>query len=318
MPADHSPTAAAEAATAASVYTGFTATAVLAGLGRALGQEAGAGGWRLLRPPADNAIVNLPERGLIARIGASTAHRDRLARELAVADWLADCGIPAVTPATRTPLPQLEAVDGRPVTWWTYVPSTQAGSSADLGRLLGALHRQREPWPGLPVLDPWARIAQQIGAAEACLPAGDVDRLRSEWGRLRTEWDQSAWSSAPPVVVHGDAYTGNTLVDGDRVVLLDFEDTVTGPREWDVAAVAGSYRLGWTSPAQFAAFRSAYGEALPSLGELDLLSRIILFRRCCWLVSRTGREPAVIPTARQRVSTLHLAPEDRGWTRGGS
>jgi Ser/Thr protein kinase RdoA (MazF antagonist) len=223
-----------------------------------------------------------------------------------------------VTPAARTPLPQLEAVDGHPVTWWAYVPSTQAGSSADLGRLLASLHRQRETWPDLPVLDPWARIAHQIGAAEAGLPAGDVDRLRSEWKRLRAEWDQSAWGSAPAVVVHGDAYTGNTLVDGNRVLLLDFEDTVAGPRDWDLAAVAESYRLGWTSPAQFAAFRAAYGETLPSLEELDLLSRIILFRRCCWLVSRTGREPAVIPAAQQRVSTLHLAPEERGWTRGGS
>jgi Ser/Thr protein kinase RdoA (MazF antagonist) len=318
MPADHSVTATGAAAATDDVYTGFTAAAVLAVLGRALGQDAGASGWRLLRPPADNAIVHLPEHGLIARIGASPAHRDRLARELAVAAWLADRGIPTVTPAAHTPLPQLETIDGRPVTWWTYVPSTQAGSSADLGQLLAALHRQREPWPSLPVLDPWARIAHQIGAAEAGLPAGDVDRLQSEWERLREEWDQSAWGSADPVVVHGDAYTGNTLVDGDRVVLLDFEDTVVGPLGWDLAAVVGSYRLGWTSPAQFAAFRAAYGEALPNLGELDLLSRIILFRRCCWLVSRTGREPAVIPAARQRVSTLHLEPEERGWTRGGS
>lgn len=300
----------------ADAFAAFTGTAVLASLRRAL-PHVPSTGFHLLRPPADNAMVHVLPLGQVARIGAGPSHRDRLARELALAVWLADRGVPVARPAPSPALPQLAVIDGRPVTWWSYLPSTTPGSPADLGALLRALHDQPEPWPDLPRLDPWARVAHQIEAASAALQAADVNRLGEHWALLQGEWDRSGLADAEPVVVHGDAYTGNTLMVDGRAVLLDFEDAALGPREWDLAAVAGSFRLGWTSPAAFAAFRSAYGAMIPSLGELDLLSRIILFRRCCWLASRTGREPALVPAARQRVSTLHLAPEDRGWTRGG-
>lgn len=300
----------------AETFTAFTGDAALASLRRAL-PHLPTSEFTLLRPPADNAMVHLSGLGVVARIGVDHSHRDRLARELKVAYWLADRAVPSARPEPAPPLPQLALVDGRPVTWWSYLPSTEPCTPSDLGALLRDLHDQARPWPGLPRLDPWARVDHQIAAASAGLPAADVERLGEHWGLLHAEWDRAGLADAEPVVVHGDAYTGNTLVVEGQAVLLDFEDAALGPRGWDLAAVAGSFRLGWTPPAGFATFQAAYGGPFPSLGDLDLFTRIILFRRCCWLASRAGREPAVIPAARQRVSTLHLAPEERGWTRGG-
>jgi aminoglycoside phosphotransferase (APT) family kinase protein len=38
----------------------------------------------------------------------------------------------------------------------------------------------------------------------------------------------------PTGPIHGDAYIGNLLTDGGRVVLSDFEAAAVGPREWDL------------------------------------------------------------------------------------
>lgn len=53
---------------------------------------------RVLRPPADNAVVAIPRAGLLARIGADRSHRRRLSTELDAARWLQHRGVPSVAP----------------------------------------------------------------------------------------------------------------------------------------------------------------------------------------------------------------------------
>ena len=38
--------------------------------------------------------------------------------------------------------------------------------------------------------------------------------------------------------IHGDAHTGNLLVDTGQVVLSDFQSAAVGPREWDLLPTA--------------------------------------------------------------------------------
>lgn len=270
---------------------------------------------RLLRAPADNAVIAIPNRGLVARVAVSTAHRDRLARELAVADWLAERHIRAIEPAAPAPTPQLVIVDGRVISWWTYLPTTQRGSYSDLGLLLRALHHQPPPWPTLPALDPWARVPHQISAAIG-LPVADRQTLHRHWQQLRHRWDASRWPHEPGVVVHGDAYPGNTLYWQTETYLLDFEDACIGPPAWDVASVLGAATVGWIDADVYAQFCNRYGADLRTEPEIDLLVDIVLFRRTCWYASRTGREPAVIPVVRHRIATLADPSLPKRWLPG--
>lgn len=68
---------------------------------------------RLVQPPVTNAVVLLPQAGLVARI-ADAAHMVRMRRELEVCAWLGGRGIPVGSPATAAlPCPQLSVAGGR-------------------------------------------------------------------------------------------------------------------------------------------------------------------------------------------------------------
>ncbi|MEV4927880.1 phosphotransferase family protein [Streptomyces roseoverticillatus] len=60
--------------------------------------------------------------------------------------------------------------------------------------------------------------------------------------------------------MHGDAYPGNTLWDGESVRLGDWDEAATGPRELDLANTHQGARFGRT-PAAIDAFTSAYGHS---------------------------------------------------------
>ncbi|MEV4418324.1 hypothetical protein [Catellatospora sp. NPDC049609] len=86
--------------------------------------------------------------------------------------------------------------------------------------------------------------------------------------------------------------------------LLDFEDSCFGPRQWDVAYVIGSWRLGWLTDDEFDQFVAAYGDDLRNDADIDLLVDISLFRRTCWYASRASREPQIVGAVRHRIATL--------------
>lgn len=298
------------------LYTSFTVANATQTLLKALGDlDVAAADLKLLRSPADNAVIAIPKFGLVARIGVSQAHTERLARELKLATWLNTRGIPAIRPAAETPTPQLTVLDQRVVTWWEYLPSTTRGSLADLGALLSKLHSQPKPWPNLPPLDPWARVAQQLSAATG-LPGSDLMLLRQHWDDLRVRWASSRWPHEPGVVIHGDAYTGNTLRLNDTTYLLDFEDARIGPPQWDAAYVVSSLQLGWTTSDDYDGFCNAYGADIRDQTEFDLLVDIVLFRRTCWYASRTGREPRLVEAVRHRVATLANPHLTKQWQPG--
>jgi Ser/Thr protein kinase RdoA (MazF antagonist) len=99
-------------------------------------------------------------------------------------------------------------------------------------------------------------------------------------GALKTtEW------ALPVGVIHGDAHTGNLLVDQrGSTVMCDFDSTVNGPREWDlVPAAHGPVRFGRRTD-DYAAFARAYGfdvtrwtgwQTLRQIRELQLVTSVI-------------------------------------------
>ncbi|MFC7757525.1 phosphotransferase enzyme family protein [Catellatospora bangladeshensis] len=299
-----------------AALTTFGADEALAVVRRALaGTRFADADLTVLRPPADNAVVAVPAAGLVARVGAVRARRERLRTELELATWCESRGIQTVRPAGSPPTEQLLQVDGRIVTWWQYLPTAERGTAQALGRLLRQLHRQPPPWPDLPPLNPWNRVRRQLSAAASGIPAADLAGLVDLRDELDRRWSASRWPAEPSAILHGDAHVGNTLSIAGQVHLLDFEDSCLGPRQWDIAYVIGSWRLGWLTDAEFDQFVAAYGDDLRDDADIDLLVDISLFRRTCWYASRASREPQIVDAVRHRIATLLDPSLRRDWRR---
>lgn len=248
-------------------------------------------------------MVLVPSINLVARIGVDVTHRSRLAQELRVARWLKAKDVSTAQPAVDGPCPQLTETGGRVVTWWEYLPSAVFATLSQLMAALRTMHGVRGPFPQVAHFDPWARVAHQLAAATG-LPSTDLQRLHRHWGTLRASWDSSRWPHEPRVVIHGDAHTRNTLVFQGKVHLLDLEDTRLGPWQWDLTTPLVHLRLGWIDEVDYHNAVVGYGLDPSGQAEIDVLIAIRLFRMTCWLASRTGREPQIVPMVQQRIASL--------------
>lgn len=137
------------------------------------------------------------------------------------------------------PLPVAQPVTGHGcvVTFWRYLP--QAGSEpgpADLGHLLRQLHQLDPPQIPLPAYRPLVSVRRAIGASRA------IDEDERAWLTGRCEHLLEAYGvlsfELPVGMIHGDAWRGNLLRDGHRVVLADWDTVSTGPREIDLTELA--------------------------------------------------------------------------------
>ena len=215
--------------------------------------EAAAHGVRCDRPEvlADraNTLVRLDPAPVVARVATTTGvlragARDALAREVALAGYLAGAGAPVVPPAGVLP-PGPHVRDGLTLTFWPYLPPAgpPAPSPARFGGMLRELHTVLAGYPEpLPYLGtPYGDIAAVLDGA---LPPGaapvlpDRRALGERFARLRAELD-----GRPGRPLHGDAHPGNLLSTRDGWRWNDLEDTCAGPVEWDLACLLRTGRL---------------------------------------------------------------------------
>ncbi|CAN3982153.1 phosphotransferase [Kitasatospora purpeofusca] len=260
----------------------------------------------------ENALWRLPHR-IVARIGRpgqSTA----AARELAVARWLNDCGVPAVHPLDdlREPLD----VDGTPVTFWHELPPHRPGTAADIAPPLRRLHEL--PVPALPLghLDPFVRLATRIAGAAT------LHDEQRQWLRFRLAELEATWSDLPAglpaSVIHGDAWRGNVAVTPTTTYLLDFERTSLGPPEWDLTATAVGYgTFGTVSDSEYTAFCKAYGADVTTWTGYPVLRDIRELRVTCFALQHAAADPVRHQAeAHYRLACLQgeNGPRPWGWT----
>lgn len=215
------------------------------------------------------SVFLAPRADAVVRVSGSGQHAP-LALSVALTRWLSEQGLPVTTPLD---VPQPFAVGDYAVTLWRHLPQhgRPTPHPEHLGRLLRQLHALPQPPIDLPAYQPHATLRPQISRSTS-LSASDQDWLLTRSDALLAEFDQLDFALGHGLL-HGDAYPGNTLWDGDTVVLGDWDEAAFGPREIDLANTFQGIRFG-RSDADLRAFSLAYGYDLTDWPGIAVLTEL--------------------------------------------
>jgi Phosphotransferase enzyme family len=241
-----------------------------------------------------NVLVELAPAPVVARVATTTAAaradgaRDWLAREVALAGFLAECGAAVVPPASELP-PGPHIEDGFAISFWRLVhgDESEPPSSARTGQELCRLHDSLADFPGaLPGL------GAVLDEAEALIGwTGQSGAMLETLSRARAEIDAAARPARP---LHGDAHRGNLLDTAAGLLWTDFEDTCAGPVEWDLACLVAV-------SADREEALAAYAPAA-DVEALDWFVEARLIQVAAWTAFMAEHHPHLRERAAQRLS----------------
>ncbi len=247
---------------------------------------------------------------VVVRLNSDVDDRRRARTAVELTRWLTQQGFPSVAP---TDVEQPLDLDDHSVTFWRYYPQNDRPKpTADhLGAMLRQLHALPTPPVELTPYQPLKDFGESV-AASASLLAGDRAWLLARRTELLGEYEQldfplgNGW-------IHGDAYPGNTLWDGDRALLGDWDEVGTGPWELDLVNTHQGARFG-RPQAERDAFTAAYGydvtawSGFPVLREMRDLHTLGSYVR----LADAGNERAAIELG-FRIDTLKRGDADAPW-----
>lgn len=247
---------------------------------------------------------------VVVRLNHDIDDRKRAWTVVELTRWLTQQGFPSVAP---TDVEQPIDIDDYTVTFWRYYPQgSRPKPTADhLGAMLQQLHALATPPVELGQYQPLKNFGDSA-AASTSLPTHDRVWLLERRTDLLGEYQKldfplgSGW-------IHGDAYPGNTLWDGDRALLGDWDEVGTGPRELDLVNTHQGARFGRTQ-AERHAFNSAYGydvttwPGFPVLREMRDLHTLGSYIR----LADTGNEQAATQLS-FRINTLKRGEVNTQW-----
>lgn len=236
--------------------------------------------------------------------------RERARTAVAVARWLVELGFPATAPLD---VPQPVEIDDCSITFWHYYPQADrsAPEPAALGKLLRQLHELPSPSIALPRYQPLTRLGTVLERS-TCLPEDDRTWLVNRRAELLDQYD-TITTELGVGFIHGDAYPGNLLWNGDQAILGDWDEVAIGPRELDLTNTHQGVRFGRT-PTQLRAFNSAYGwdvsqwTGFPILREMrDLHTLAVYIERA------TAGDDAAATELGHRLGTVRAADAGAAW-----
>jgi hypothetical protein len=258
-----------------------------------------------------NALFLLPHNKIVVRIARGPAILPDATKEVAVASWLHDIGIPAAQPTDHE---QPIMVDGHPVTFWQLIDNSGARPTLiDLAAILHQLHRAPVP-PDLelPEFDIFGRVSERIAVAPP-LSEQDRDFLTNRLAALRGEYSTLTFT-LPPSAVHGDAPQSNLIQRPDgKVLLIDFERFAFCPPESDLAVTATENLIGWHSDSAYASFCETYGFDVIRWDGFPVLRAINELKMTTWLMQNVAESDQISAEFRTRLASLHDDNAPRGW-----
>jgi hypothetical protein len=176
------------------------------------------------------------------------------ARENAMAQHLTQHGAPVIPLHPDLPPGPHEHL-GYPLNFWAFVTRIDAEPDPrEIGLTLKKCHEVMKTFPEtLPHL---AIIHESLAILDdrPLFPAETQNMLRRH---LQTSLD--VLSDYPRQPLHGDAHAGNLMNTTQGLLWTDWEDTFSGPVEWDVASIIWNARFLDEDHATVAAIGEAYG-----------------------------------------------------------
>ncbi|MFI5944253.1 phosphotransferase enzyme family protein [Streptomyces uncialis] len=254
-------------------------------------------------------VFLLPGANAVARVKPLAEEADS-ARGIALLRWLTDQGFPAVEPLD---VPQPVQCGPYVVTLWVRYSQHRTGAPppSALGTLLRQLHELPVPPVELPPYQPLASLHDAVTSSSTLSPddrrwlESAVEESRSDYRALRSPLGQG--------FVHGDAYPGNTLWDGDTVRLADWDEAAFGPRELDLANTFQGARFGRTRQ-EIEEFVRHYGHD-PSHwpGLRTLITMRDLHTLASFIRRADGGDPSATAQLSHRLTTLRTGRAQARW-----
>ncbi|GAB2716913.1 phosphotransferase enzyme family protein [Streptomyces bullii] len=246
---------------------------------------------------------------LVVKVGRDAELLDRARRELAIALWLAEAGVPAV----RAAEPEALLVEGHPVTVWYRLPDpVRPAEARDLAELLRVVHALPTPAVELPPRD-------LLGGVERWLRlAGDaIDPADAAYLRERRDGFASAAAALtprlPPGPIHGDALPRNVHVGPDGPVLVDLETFSADLREHDLVVMDLS-RVRYGLPEEaYASFTRTYGWDVREWEGCSVLRGARETASCAWVAQHAPSNPKALAEFERRVASLRDGDETVRW-----
>ena len=249
---------------------------------------------------------------LVVKVGRDAELLDRARRELDIALWLAEAGVPAVRAAETEPL----LVEGYPVTVWHRIPdAVRPAEPRDLAELLRVVHALPTPPVDAFELPP----RELLGGVERWLRlAGDaIDPADAAYLRERRDGFAAAAATLvphlPPGPIHGDALPRNVHVGPDGPVLVDLETFSADLREHDLVVMALSRDRYGLPAAAYEEFTDAYGWDVREWEGCSVLRGARETASCAWVAQHAPSNPAALAEFERRVASLRGGDEAVRW-----
>lgn len=246
---------------------------------------------------------------LVVKVGRDAELLDRARRELDIALWLAESGVPAVRAAEPEPL----LVDGHPVTVWHRLPdAVRPAEPRDLAELLRVVHALPAPSFDLPPRDLLGGVERWLRLAGDAIAPADAAYLRERRDGFAAQ-AAALTPHLPPGPIHGDALPRNVHVGPEGPVLVDLETVSADLREHDLVVMALSHdRYGLPGEA-YDSFTEAYGWDVREWEGCSVLRGARETASCAWVAQHAPSNPKALAEFERRVASLREGDEAVRW-----
>ncbi|WP_416484852.1 phosphotransferase enzyme family protein [Streptomyces sp. CL12] len=267
---------------------------------------AGAGEARLLAL-GENAVFAAGD--LVVKVGRDAELLERARRELDIAGWLAEAGVPAV----RAAEPEPRLIEGHPVTVWHRLPdAVRPAEPRDLAELLRLVHALPAAPFALPPRELLGGVERWLRLAGEAIDPEDAAYLRAR----RDGFAAAAAALTPrltPGPIHGDALPRNVHIGPKGPVLVDLETFSADLREHDLVVMALS-RDRYGLPAEsYDAFTETYGWDVREWEGCSVLRGARETASCAWVSQHAPSNPKALAEFRRRVASLRDGDESVRW-----
>ncbi|RDS67087.1 phosphotransferase enzyme family protein [Streptomyces sp. M7] len=266
-------------------------------------------------PAGDARLLSLGENAvfaagdLVVKVGRDAELLERARRELRIARWLADAGVPAV----RAAEPEALLVEGHPVTVWHRLPdAVRPAEPRDLAALLRIVHALPAPPFALPPRELLGGVERWLRLAGDAIDPADAAYLRER----RDGFAEAAARLTPrltPGPIHGDALPRNVHIGPDGPILVDLETFSADLREHDLVVMALSRDRYGLPAAAYEEFTDTYGWDVREWDGCAVLRGARETASCAWVAQHAPSNPKALEEFRRRVVSLRDGDETVRW-----